>query len=141
MVIDAWVGAQVGADLCAGTFGQCFGDGADRVAQIAEADGVVALFAACLGAGRLVVAAVNTVDAEGAGLDAAFAARRDGFLLRQVFMDEGAAFVGAGQYAVAAADAAVAVYQDDAVGAFERGAGGADINAGRVVAVLAGQRQ
>ena len=52
-----------------------------------------------------------------------------------------ARLVGAGHHAVAAADAAVAVDQHDAVGALERGAGRADVDAGRLGAVLAHHRQ
>ena len=52
-----------------------------------------------------------------------------------------ARLVRAGHHAIAAADADVPVDQHDAVGALERSAGGADVDAGRMLAMLAHHRQ
>jgi hypothetical protein len=86
-------------------------------------------------------ALVEPMRAEIAALDAALAPRRAGQLLLHLLVDEGARLVRAGHDAVAAADAGVPVHHHDAVGAFERGAGGADVDARRVLAVLTHQRQ
>ena len=99
------------------------------------------VFLAGLDAGGSQVAFVDAVDAESAGLHATLAAGGVGLLLGEGLVDEGARLVGTGHHAIAAADTGVFVYQDDAVGAAEGGAGRADIHAGRMFAVLAGQRQ
>ncbi len=73
--------------------------------------------------------------------DAALAARHVRLLVRDRLVDERARAVRAGHHAVAAADARVPVDQHDAVGALERRAGRADVDAGRLGAVLAHHRQ
>ena len=74
-------------------------------------------------------------------LDAALAARHVRLLVGDGLVHEGARLVGAGHHAVAAADAGVAVDQHDAVGALERRAGRAHVDAGRLGAVLAHHRR
>ena len=74
---------------------------------------------------------VDAACAQRAALDRAFAARRVRLLVLQRLMHEGPRLVRAGHHAVAAADADVAVHQHDAVRAFERSAGRADIHARR----------
>ena len=81
------------------------------------------------------------VDAQIATLHAPLAARGLGQLLSDDLMDEGPRLVGAGHHAVAAADTGVPIHHDDAIGPLERGPGGADVHAGRVLAVLAHHRQ
>ena len=71
-------------------------------------------------------------DAQRAAFDRALAARRIRLLILQRLVHEGSRLVGAGHHAVAAADADVLVDEHDAVGALERGAGRADVHAGRV---------
>jgi pyruvate/2-oxoglutarate dehydrogenase complex dihydrolipoamide acyltransferase (E2) component len=89
---------------------------------------------------RRLFSLVDAVHAQGAALDAALAARHVGLLVGERLVHEGARLVRAGHHAVAAADAGVAVDQHDAVGALERGAGGADVDARRLGAVLAHHR-
>ena len=86
------------------------------------------------------LALVDAVHAQRAALDAALAARHVGLLVDDLLVHERARLVWAGHHAVTAADAAVAVHQHDAVGALERRAGGADVDAGRLGAVLAHHR-
>ena len=72
---------------------------------------------------------------------AALAARHVRLLVDDRLVHERARLVRARHHAVAAADAAVPVHQHDAVGALERRTGGADVDAGRVGAVLAHHRR
>ena len=71
----------------------------------------------------------------------ALAARHVGLLVVERLVHERARLVRAGHHAIAAADADVLVHQHDAVGALERGAGRADVDAGRLRAVLAHHRR
>ena len=80
---------------------------------------------------------VDAARAQRAAFHGAFPAGRIRLLILQRLMHEGPRLVGAGHHAVAAADADMAVHQHDAVRALERSAGGADIDARRVRAVLA----
>ncbi len=104
-------------------------------------DRAVAGLGAGLGAGGVLLTLVDAVHAQRAALDAALAARHVGLLFGQRFVHERARLVRAGHHAVAAADAGVAVDHHDAVGALERRAGRADVDARRLGAVLAHHRQ
>ena len=92
-------------------------------------------------AGSPSVSRVDAMNAEVARFDRALAPRRPGPRVLDPLVHEGARLERARHHAVAAADAGVLVHQHDAVRALERGAGGADVDAGRVRAVLAHQRQ
>ena len=83
-----------------------------------------------LDAGRQ-AAGIDARRAQRAALDRALAARRVRLLVVDRLVHERARLVGAGHHAVAAADADVPVDQHDAVGPLERGAGRADVDAGR----------
>jgi hypothetical protein len=111
-----------------------------RIIQIAEQHGHVTIGVAGLDAGRILVA-VDTLNAERTGLDASLAARHFRILVGQRLMHEGTRLVRTGHHAVTTADADVPVDQDDAVGALHRSAGRADIDAGRIFAMLAEHRQ
>src|SRR5690606_36332375 len=137
VIANAGVEAQVFADAGRGDLADAPRDRAVRVVEVAEQD---RLFGARVGAGRL-LAAVDAMHAHRAALDAALAARHVGLLLGERLVHEAARLVRAGYDAVAAADAGVPVDQHDAVGALERRSGGADVDAGRVGAVLAHHRR
>ena len=112
-----------------------------RVLQIAEDDRVVAGRGTGIGTGGGIRPVVAAADAQVAALHTTLAARDPGQLVVHHLMDEAARLVGAGHHAVAAADAGMPVHHHDAVGALERGPGRADVHTGRVLAVLAHQRQ
>src|SRR5690606_1871867 len=137
VIANAGVEAQVFADAGRGDLADAPRDRAVRVVEVAEQD---RLFGARVGAGRL-LAAVDAMHAHRAALDAALAARHVGLLLGERLVHEAARLVRAGYDAVAAADAGVPVDQHDAVGALERRSGGADVDAGRIGAVLAHHRR
>src|SRR3990172_7892313 len=140
LVAHAGIESQVGPDLRAGVFGDALRDFAFRIVQIAENHGVVSRPGAGIDAGGLLVA-VDGVEAQRGGVDEALAAWHVRVLRGDLLEHDRARLVWAGHHAIAAADADVAVDQHDAVGAFERGAGGADVDAGRVLAMLAHHRR
>ena len=139
LVMHAGIEPQVGPDLRAGIFGDALRNLALGIVEVAEDHGVVPGLGAGLDAGGLLVA-IDAVHAQGAALDAALAARHVRILVGEFLVHERARLVRAGHDAIAAADADMPVDQHDAVGALERRAGGADVDAGRFGAVLAHHR-
>ena len=92
-------------------------------------------------AGGRLLAVVTPVHAQIAALDTALAARHGGQLAGRRLMDEAARLVRASHHAVTATDAQMAVDHDDAVGTLEGRAGRADVDTGRMLAVLTHQRE
>ena len=137
--MDAGVETQVVANLLRGIGGDPLRNLALGVVQVAKQHGTAAGIRAGLHAGRLAVA-VDAVNTKRTTLYRSLATWRVGFLVFQRLVDKLARLVRTGHHAVTAADTGMLVDQNDTVCAFERGAGRADIHAGRLFAVLAHHR-
>lgn len=138
MITNAKIEPEVGPYLCGRHFPKATGNLAVGIPEVAEEHG---FFRALLDAGGH-LPLVDAMNAEGAGFDAANTSRNFGTLPGKMQMHEGAGLVRAGHHAVAAANAGVAIHQHNAVRSLERSPCRADIDAGRMGAVLThhGQR-
>src|SRR5512140_1456220 len=139
LVAHAGIELEIGPDLRAGVFGDALRNLAMRIVQVAEDHRIVSGLGAGLDAGWLLVA-IDAVHAQRAALGAAIAAGHVGILVANSLKHDRTRLVGAGHHAIAAADADMPVDQHDTVGALERSAGGADVDAGRLFAMLAHYR-
>src|SRR5579883_158945 len=119
------------------------GDGlrdiAVRIVQVAEQHRAASFLGAGFDTGRQ-ARAIQTVDAKRTAFDRALAARRPRLLIPQRLVNEGAGLVGTGHHAEATADADMLVDENDTVRALERGSRRTNVDAGRLVAMLAHHR-
>src|SRR4030065_1743332 len=105
LVADTRIQAEVGANLRGCHSTDALGNLAVRVVEVSKQDGMVAASCTGLRACSRLLPLVDTMHAQRAAFDRAFAARHVGKLVSQGLMHERPCLVRAGHHAIAAADA------------------------------------